>query len=94
MLFFGKVDNFLASVGTTGLGFSLTDITLNKQQVTGLVGAIDMSVARGSALVALGNDVVRNPFGTALVKDKVFPFKFIFKPEVFDLACVFDYTSF
>ena len=82
MFCFGQVNDFLTGLGTAGLGFGLAAFALDKQQMTGLVGAVDMGVTRGPTLVALGNDVLRNPLGSPLVKNKVFSHKGIFQSLV------------
>ena len=77
MFCFGQVNDFLTGLGTAGLGFGLAVFALDKQQMTGLVGSVDMGVTRGPTLVALGNDFIGDPFAPAFVEHKVFAFKLI-----------------
>ena len=76
--FDGQIDNLLAVVRTASLSFFLTRIALDKQQVTGFVGTVDMAVARGTALMTLSDYILTNSLSSAFVKNKVFSDKIIF----------------
>src|SRR5688572_12571120 len=54
------------------------------------VGAVGVSIASFAALVALANNIIRNPLPTAMVKNKIFPDKFILKPQIFNLPRIFN----
>lgn len=92
--FFRKRYSFFTGIGATLVHFFSTGITLDKQQMTGLVDAIYMGVTRGTTLVALGNDILRNTFAPTFVKDKVFPYKLVFQLLIFNLPCIFDDPTF
>lgn len=94
LLFFGQVYNFLTAFRTAALGFFLASFALNKQQMTGLIGTINMGVARGSTLVALGDNILGNTLSSAFVKDKILPLKLIVNPFFFYLSGVFDDPAF
>ena len=78
LLFHGQLNDLVTMRRTGGFHFLLTGFTLNKQQVTSLVGAVDMGVAGGSTLVALRNNVFANALSTAFVENKVLPHKLVF----------------
>lgn len=78
LFFEGQIDDFLAVGRTTTLSFFTTRIALDKQQVTGFVGTVDMAVARGTALMTLSDYILTNSLSSAFVKNKVFSDKIIF----------------
>ena len=88
--FFRMRYSFFTGIGATLVHLFSTGITLDKQQMTGLVDAIYMGVTRGTALVALGNHLFGNTLSPPLVEDKVFPFEFIIQSLVLHLTGVFD----
>ena len=71
--------NLFAFFTAASVHFGLAVVALNKQQVTGVVGAVHMGVTRRATLMALGDHLIRNAFCTSFVKDKILPDKFIFK---------------
>ena len=78
LFFHGQINNLLAIGGTTTLSFFITRIALNKQEVTGLIGTVNMAVARRTTLVTLSDYMLTNSLRTAFVEYKVFSDELIF----------------
>src|SRR5690606_32800446 len=87
------MDYFDTFVTATFFHRNFTFFTLNEKQVAGLVCAVCMSVARFAALVAMANNIIRNPFATTMVENKIFPDEFILKPQIFHLPRIFNYAA-
>src|SRR5690606_12399134 len=62
--------------------------------MAGLVGTVYMGIARGSALVALRNNMIGNPLAPAVVEHKVFAQKLVFQFLFPHLARIFYDTPF
>src|SRR5690606_39660013 len=54
-----------------------TGVTLDEQQVAGLIGTVDMGVTGSAALVAMGDDIIGNPLPPAVVEHKVLAHEFV-----------------
>ena len=65
--------DFLTGIGTTTIHLGATSFTLNEQQVAGLVGAVDMGVTRGVALMAVGDDISGDALAASVVENEIFP---------------------
>ena len=78
LFFYRQIDNILAIGRTATLSFFITGIALNKQEVTGLIGTVNMAVARCATLVTLSYYMLTNSLRTAFVKYKVFSDELIF----------------
>src|SRR5688572_28680976 len=72
----GQVNHVDTGWCTAVFHLHFTFITLNKQQVAIIIGTIGVIVAWLTALMAFGNDIFRNPFAQALIKNKIFPDEF------------------
>ena len=62
--------------------------------MAGLVGTVHVGVAGISALVALGDDVVADPFSSSVVEDEVLSEELILEVQVLYLTCVFNDPAF
>ena len=58
--------------------------------MAGLIGTVHMRVAGFAALVAMGDDLIGNPFATAVVKYKVLAAEFVLQPLCFRLTGILD----
>ena len=87
---FGLLQCLLTCVAAAVLMFCLTGVALDKEQVTGRIGAIGMIIARLSALVASGDHLFADALTHALVEDKILAHKTIFQSLVLHLSGIFD----
>jgi hypothetical protein len=71
-----------------------TGFTLNEKKMASFVGTVDMSVCRFPADMAVGDDVVADPFTQAFIENEIFSDEFILKPVVPDLAYIVDDPTF
>jgi hypothetical protein len=89
-----EVNGVQTSLTAAVFHLSLASLTLNEEQVAGVVYAIGMGIGRVSALVANRNDVRGDAFAAAFVKNKVFADEFVFDPLFFAVVGVFDDATF
>ena len=82
------MDHGLAVRAAGLLVFLLAGGALNKQQITGFVGAIHMGICRLTTLVAVRDNVVGNVLAQALVEDKVLAAEPVWQVLFGDLARV------
>src|SRR5690606_31592186 len=66
LLFFRQIDYFNTFLTAAIFHRNFAFFTLNEKQVASFVGAIGMCIASFAALVAMANDIIRNPFPTAM----------------------------
>lgn len=71
LLFFRQAVDFFAIIRATAFVGFAAGTTLNKQQMTIVVGAIGMGVTWVSTLVAMGYDFAIDRFTQPLVKNKI-----------------------
>ena len=71
LFFFGQLREVGAFCGTTVVKPFGTVITLNKKQMASVVRAVSMGVARFSTLVAMRDNIRRNPFAEPLIKNEI-----------------------
>ena len=81
---------FFAVFRATTFHFLPAGRALNKEQVTAVIGAIGMVVARHAALMALRNNILGNPLTKTGIKHKVLTFKQNRKPLFPCLAGIFN----
>ena len=93
LLFFGQVDKIITFRTAGGLHFFPAVITLNKEQVTGIIHTVYMGVCRFSALVTMGNDFISHSFSQSLVKNKILSMEFVFQSTRFYLVHIINDTA-
>jgi hypothetical protein len=82
--------NGLALITAATFIFFPAGITLYKKEMTAIIPAIRMQVCRLPALMTCCDNVFRDPFSQAFIKNKVLPDEFAFKPLLFYLAGIVD----
>lgn len=70
-----------------------TRAALNEEDMTGIIGAVDMVITRGSTLVAVGDHILADSFAQPFIKHKVFANKQIGQTQVFHIMRIFDDAS-
>lgn len=81
-------------VGAAALESATTIVALDKQDVAVVVGAVDVGIGHGPALVAMRDDLGPHPLAEALVEHKVFAQKFVLQSLRLHLPRVFDDAAF
>jgi hypothetical protein len=82
--------NLHACIGTTVIHSIGTESTLDKQQMTGFIGAINMGITWCTTLVAMRNHMLRNPFTPPVVEDEILAHEFILELFLIYLPAVLD----
>ena len=79
---------------TTSFHGGFTIFTLDKKQMTAFVDAIGMHITRFATLMALRHNIVCDSFAQAVIKNKIFAYKFTFQTFCFNLSRVFNNSAF
>ena len=78
LFLYRQMDELYTLLTAAAFIFFLAGITLDEQQMTGFIGAIDMGITGRITLVAIGNDIIADAFSHPLIKDEILANKFIF----------------
>src|SRR5690606_42090153 len=78
----------------TAFGYFLARFALHDQQVTTRINTIGMGIARLTALMTFGDDLIRNALGHTFVKNEILADKPVFQIFFFNLPGVFNNTTF
>ena len=79
LLLFGELDKVAAFI-RAGMGVLFyAGRALNKEQVAGIIGTIDMGITGRATLMAFGNDFGGDAFTQSLIKDEILSEEVIFQ---------------
>ena len=87
------MDKILAVLAAASLKFCFAFITLNKEQVAGIVHAVDMCIGRFAALMTMSDDLFCNTFAQPLIEHKILSVKLIVESLFFYLVYIIDYST-
>lgn len=90
---FGQVENGLTFGATTAIVGCTTVVTLYKQQMAIVVGAVGVRISRLSTLVTASYYLSINRFAQAFVEHKVFAVEFRFDAKLLDLLRILNDAS-
>src|SRR5436190_14180048 len=83
----------LAFFAATAFILLVACVALNEKQMAGIIHAVHMGICLFTALVAMSNDLISDPFPKTLVEYKVFAVKFIFEFFLFHVVHVIDNST-
>jgi hypothetical protein len=79
--------------GTASIQRSLAFITLNEQQMAGIIQAVHMRISSLSANMTMRQNIIRDPFTQSFIKNKVFPNEKVRQTHPPNLVYIVDDTA-